>query len=110
PLGNGSMPVAEGSLIPTGGLHTDADPTGRGPAIHEPGGESSSGPASHGGGMPSGNNASSGGGSRSAGATPAHQDARDDPTSHDRGQHNQGSGSDQGDGGHQGGGDGQSGG
>jgi|1186.fasta_scaffold00301_2 hypothetical protein len=81
PLGT-PIPVSAGTLVATGGMHTDADPTGRGSAIH--GGPSSNGVTSD-GGPGAGRNETFGGAHRSAGASPAHQDARDDPTPH--GQH-----------------------
>ncbi|HEX3298732.1 MAG TPA: hypothetical protein VHW68_01305 [Actinomycetota bacterium] len=60
---------------PSGGVQTAADPTGRGPVLDPPG--------DHGSGNSRGASGSAGGGSagglRSAGATPAHHDGRDDP-------------------------------
>jgi hypothetical protein len=83
PLGTDPMPVGTGMVIPRGGLQSDADPTGRGPSIHDPasGSEASSGhgpsdPATH-GGQPANGLA---GENASGGATHGHQDVRDDPT------------------------------
>jgi hypothetical protein len=80
----------------TGGVQTEADPSGRGAPVdptehgHQPP-SSPNGPGRAGGGTSSG-------GVRSAGAAPAHQDARDDPpprggSGHDQGQRSPGDGS-----------------
>jgi hypothetical protein len=102
-----SYPTSSGEVMsapsPSAGVHTDADPTGRGPGIHA--GRNGQGPSN---GARSGVGRASGG-LRSAGATPAHQDARDDPpaTGHSRryqhrhGDHGSGAGE-----GHQGSGSG----
>lgn len=89
PLGSyptSSGVVASGVATVTGGVQTDADPTGRGPALdpaqNRPGPNTTNGSGSAGGGV------------RSAGLTPAHQDARDDPNpdgSTNEGPHHEGS-------------------
>jgi hypothetical protein len=87
----GSYPTSAGSVVsgmpsPSGGVHSDADPTGRGPATEPHGAPPGQGndDGSAGGGRSSG-------GIRSAGVTPAHQDARDDPPAAGRpGQHGSG--------------------
>ena len=98
----GSYPTSDGAVVSgdptvTGGVQTDADPTGRGPALDPTAG----GPNTPNGGLGPGDGSS--GGVRSAGLAPAHQDARDDPTttggSTREGHGHQGSGSGQGSGG-----------
>ena len=87
PLGSypaSSAVVASGVPTVTGGVQTDADPTGRGPALDP----TQYGPAASGSNTAHGSG--SAGGVRSAGLTPAHQDARDDPAGGSA--HHQGSG------------------
>lgn len=85
----GSYPTSNGVVVSSvatssGGMRTDADPTGRGPVFDPPANGSG---GAH--GRPGSAGGSSSSGLRSAGATPAHHDARDDPPvpRSDRGQH-----------------------
>jgi len=78
----------------SGGQHTEADPTGRGAPVDPT--ESGHQPPWSPNGSGSAGRGTSSGAVRSAGAVPAHQDARDDPpptsdATHDQGQHRHGS-------------------
>jgi hypothetical protein len=104
PLGADGSGTATAPSVASGGVRTEDDPSGRGPAVPGTGGSGSAdGSASHvegppaggPGGPPAGSGPS--GGTRSAGPSPAHGGARDDPPSsqapaHD-GHHGGGSGS-----------------
>lgn len=110
PLGSSPTPTraaASAVATPSGGVQTDADPTGRGPAMGPIEHVHGSPQPSNGNGRRSSDGGDSPGGMRSAGASPAHQDARDDPPAaggpahkhhgsggnHGDGQHGSGSGS-----------------